>query len=156
MISFMILHFNAYCVKYIWNDLWVREHQGKMGGYKGVVPQYNRWRDIIAMPICWGRTDDCWKFQYLVNIYNNICMYNNISIREHPQYTLIIRHSYYFIYILIVIKLWANYWLLWSGHEGEYFFLLTHWGRVTHICFGNLTIIGSVNRLSPGRRQAII
>ena len=34
--------------------------------------------------------------------------------------------------------------------------VLTHWGRVTHICVGNLTIIGSVNGLSPGRRQAII
>ena len=33
---------------------------------------------------------------------------------------------------------------------------LTHWGRVTHICIGNLTIIGSDNGLSPGQRQAII
>ena len=33
---------------------------------------------------------------------------------------------------------------------------LTHSGQVTHICVGNLTIIGSVNGLSPGRRQAII
>ena len=33
--------------------------------------------------------------------------------------------------------------------------LLTHWGRVTHICVGNLTIVGSDNGLSPGRRQAI-
>ena len=33
---------------------------------------------------------------------------------------------------------------------------LTHWGRVTHICVGNLTIIGSDSGLSPGRRQAII
>ena len=33
---------------------------------------------------------------------------------------------------------------------------LTHWGRVTHICVGNLTIIGSDNGLSPGRRQAIV
>ena len=33
---------------------------------------------------------------------------------------------------------------------------LTHWGRVTHICVGNLTIIGSDNGLSPGRLQAII
>ena len=32
---------------------------------------------------------------------------------------------------------------------------LTHWGRVTHICVGNLAIIGSDNGLSPGRRQAI-
>ena len=33
---------------------------------------------------------------------------------------------------------------------------LTHWGRVTHICVGELTIIGSDNGLSPQRRQAII
>ena len=33
---------------------------------------------------------------------------------------------------------------------------LTNWGRVTHICVGNLTIIGSDNGLSPGRHQAII
>ena len=33
--------------------------------------------------------------------------------------------------------------------------ILTHWGRVTHICVGNLTIIGSDNGLSPDRRQAI-
>ena len=34
--------------------------------------------------------------------------------------------------------------------------LLTHWGRVTHICVNKLTIIGSDYGLSPGRRQAII
>ena len=34
--------------------------------------------------------------------------------------------------------------------------LSTHWGRVTHICVGKLTIIGSDNGLSPERRQAII
>ena len=33
---------------------------------------------------------------------------------------------------------------------------LTHWGRVTHICVGKLTIIGSDNGLSPGPGQAII
>ena len=32
---------------------------------------------------------------------------------------------------------------------------LTCWGRVTHKCVGNLTIIGSNNGLSPCRRQAI-
>ena len=40
-------------------------------------------------------------------------------------------------------------WPIWSEP------CLTHWGRVTHICVGNLTIIGSDNGLSPGRRQAI-
>ena len=34
--------------------------------------------------------------------------------------------------------------------------ILTHWGRVTHICISRLTITGSDNGLSPGRRQAII
>ena len=34
--------------------------------------------------------------------------------------------------------------------------VLTHWGRVTHISDSKLTIIGSDNGLSPGRRQAII
>ena len=35
-------------------------------------------------------------------------------------------------------------------------FVLTHWGRVTHICVSKQTIIGSDNGLSPGWRQAII
>ena len=34
--------------------------------------------------------------------------------------------------------------------------LLTHWGRMTHICIGNLTIIGSDNGLLSEQRQAII
>ena len=33
---------------------------------------------------------------------------------------------------------------------------LIDWGLVTHICVGNLAIIGSDNCLSPGRRHAII
>ena len=35
-------------------------------------------------------------------------------------------------------------------------FPLIHWGRVTHICVGKLTIIDSDNGLSPGCCQAII
>ena len=33
---------------------------------------------------------------------------------------------------------------------------LTHWGRVMHICIGNLTIIGSDNGLAHSRRQAYL
>ena len=33
---------------------------------------------------------------------------------------------------------------------------INHWGRVTHICVSQLTIIGSDNGLSPCRRQANI
>ena len=42
-----------------------------------------------------------------------------------------------------------------QSHRGH-IKVLTHWGRVTHICVDNLAIIGSDNGLSPGRRQAII
>ena len=43
----------------------------------------------------------------------------------------------------------------WSSTWQKTISSLTHWGRVTHICVGNLTIIGSDNGLSPGRRQVI-
>ena len=36
------------------------------------------------------------------------------------------------------------------------YFVLTHWGRVTHVCVGSLAIISPNNGLSPGRRQDII
>ena len=42
-----------------------------------------------------------------------------------------------------------------TGHSAESK-LLTHWGRVTHICVSKLSIIGSDIGLSPGQRQAII
>ena len=45
--------------------------------------------------------------------------------------------------------------LFWIDSSGPYS-QLTHWGRVTHVCVSKLTIIGSDNGLSPGRRQAII
>ena len=47
----------------------------------------------------------------------------------------------------VYITIWFVIELIWTD--------LTHWGWVTHICVGNLTIIGSDNGLSPGRRQAI-
>ena len=43
--------------------------------------------------------------------------------------------------------------ICWSNCSG--FHVLTHWGRVTHICVRKLTIFGSDNGLSPGRRWAI-
>ena len=48
------------------------------------------------------------------------------------------------------IKVKNNSWV--SHLDGGTF---THWGRVTHICVGNLTTISSDNGLLPGRRQAI-
>ena len=52
---------------------------------------------------------------------------------------------------------WTNadpiYWRIYATLGGD---VLTHWGRVTHICVSKLAIIGSDNGLSPDRRQAII
>ena len=50
---------------------------------------------------------------------------------------------------------WLVAWLV-ASHSLNHFNELTHWGRVTHICVGELTIIVSDNGLSPGQRQAII
>ena len=45
--------------------------------------------------------------------------------------------------------------IMYSNYLINILCILTYWGRVTHICVGNLTIIGPDNGLSPGRRQAI-
>ena len=74
-----------------------------------------------------------------------------------------------FIAIHIAVQM-SSVWSLWRGNQGVSYWnvaphtlvtvlllmLLTNWGRVTHICINELTIIGSDNGLSPGRRQAII
>ena len=36
------------------------------------------------------------------------------------------------------------------------FRLLTHWGRVTHMCVSKLNTIGLYNDFLPGRRQALL
>ena len=55
----------------------------------------------------------------------------------------LVKGNFVFAYIFHLSAVW------------EHKEVLTHWGQVTHICVGNLTIIGSDNGLSPGRRQAI-
>ena len=56
-----------------------------------------------------------------------------------------LKNSYMFL------KCWLSNNEIWLIHSW-----LTHWGRVTQIWIGKLTIIGSDNGLSPGRRHAII
>ena len=60
-------------------------------------------------------------------------------------------------YILgdLVIKNWITTIIMFNIFNFRINYL-THWGRVTHICVGKLTTIGSDIGLSPGRRQAII
>ena len=67
----------------------------------------------------------------------------------------------------MLINLWVEQYGQPIGHAAHYEYLtkiiwfyiemlLIHWGWVTHIFVGKLTIIGSDNGLSPGRHQAII
>ena len=51
---------------------------------------------------------------------------------------------------------WVSMNMLHSIEYVDILSYLNHWGQVTHICVSKLTIIGSDNGLSPGRRQAII
>ena len=53
-------------------------------------------------------------------------------------------------------SLWKNVCTFGMLSFARKLFILTHWGRVTHIYISNLTIIGSDNGLSPGWHQAII
>ena len=58
-------------------------------------------------------------------------------------------------------SLWGHILVRWLLHGGWYSVphhnsFGHHWGRVTHICIGRLSITGSDNGLSTGRRQAII
>ena len=68
--------------------------------------------------------------------------------------------AYFFtcVLVLILYNLWfmAHFQCTLLSLYHPHNKVLTHWGRETHICVSILTIIGSDNGLSPGRRQAII
>ena len=53
---------------------------------------------------------------------------------------------------LLSCCVWVAGWMAWFSDAD----LLTHWGRVTHLCISKLNIIDSDDGLSPGWRQAII
>ena len=57
---------------------------------------------------------------------------------------------------IIIIKRIFDIYPVKSGTLFENYKILTQRGRVTHICAGKLTIVGSDNCLSPGRRKANI
>ena len=68
-----------------------------------------------------------------------VCLKHNVVFSQHNKFSS--KHSHYTPYNHGDIMIWMT---------------LNHWGRVMHICVSKLTIIGSDNGLSPGRRQAII
>ena len=58
--------------------------------------------------------------------------------------------------LVLYIGLWCIFYCATKYHMDSIWIYLTHWGRETRVCVGNLTIISSDNGLAPGRRQAII
>ena len=90
-------------------------------------------------PICQQATT---KYCWVQGMSKWLCPYKNLDISNHLLPNLgsgvEIRASQ------------RNIWLQLITH------VLTHWGRVTHICVSKLTAIGSENGLSPGRHQAIM
>ena len=59
-------------------------------------------------------------------------------------------------YFYILMGFTGHFYVLFFVIIRYHYNILTHWGRVTHICVANLTIIGPDNGLSPGRCQVII
>ena len=104
-----------------------------------------------------------WKSQHLERLYIDMGPWFNIKMssyqyrKSHCGDKTISRPSYRHNGISYTGKMTWLYSIraLIAGTQRCYT-VLTHWGRVTHICVNKLTIIGSGNGLSPGRRQAII
>ena len=91
------------------------------------------------------------KWRYLFNMASSLYIDFNIVILYLYMYT--------WCHLLMTVLL-QNYTKIMTCRN-TYFVpneikQLTHWGRVTHICIDDLSIIGPDNGLSPGRRQAII
>ena len=114
---------------------------GEFTGHKG------QWRGALMFPLTcawingWVNNREAGVLRYHRAHYDITALfasYLNISILGEPTKT---RGRYHGVFCNI-------------GYWSETY--STHWGRVTHICVGNLTIIGSDNGLSPIRRQAII
>ena len=87
------------------------------------------------------------QYKYKNNMTRIKMKVNKANLQYHPK-TLSIE--------LFKQILWISTPFLVSYCVNNLNLTLTHWGRETHKCVGNLTTIGSDNGLSPGRCQAII
>ena len=101
-------------------------------------------------PACVAKSNivhqDIWIFHDDEYYMNHVCSW------LWKNYATLWRSSAAFSIVLDFIIHWLAAGILLCMTE----IWLTHWGRVTHICVSNLTIIGSDNGFSPGRRQVII
>ena len=107
------------------------------------------------LPIVWAVQGDCETVQFAGAAYhpdpNDLGDPSDLGqqVPGYPQPHL----------VAMSISWPAGKWTVTCWEKGETslkYWCLTHWGRVTHICVSDLTIIGLDNGLSLGRRQAII
>ena len=101
----------------------------------GWVQAYNQPRTCMCI-----REHKRWPLNKWVFFFQSITLFSNIVPRNCDIY----------------VWNWSKTVVIWWAVLPLMALCLTHWGRVTHICVGNLTIIGPDDGLSPGRRQAII
>ena len=89
-----------------------------------------------------------WRDPHLCRHMTSLGHSKSEHLFEWSQKTLLHLTLWYLLALLVFTKRLITY----TQAHNE----VSHWGRVTHICVSKLTIIGSDNGLSPGRRQAII
>ena len=146
----------------IWRESLYRSSVWQALCHDGVI----KWKHFPRYwPFAWGnprsRVNSPLKGQWSgAFVFSLICAWINGWVKDCKAGDLRRHRAHYG-----VIVMWG--WPADFPHEGQkcgnHFHVMmascllhfTHWGRMTHICVGNLTIIGSDNGLSPGRRQAI-
>ena len=101
---------------------------------------------LVSLNLSWRMWVKCAHF-----LGSTVChLFINIQSAQHRFWGPGCSQICPFVYFIVILCNWIPHSSFFHGK-----IKLTHWGRVTHICVGDLTIIGSDNGLSPGRRQAI-
>ena len=96
------------------------------------------WHWLCGIDVIYCLNHGSWVTHICISKHTNIGSDNGLSPGRHQAI------------------IWTSAGILLIGPLGTNIIeILTHWGWVTHICVSNLTTIGSVNGLSPGRCQAI-
>ena len=101
----------------------------------------------------WSSADrQCANYIWVINnfIAWGVAYKKGLMVGEINQYQTTTKHNRAWIMYIILGMYCLHVYVPWNN------LVLTHWGRVTHICVGKLTITGWDNGLSPERRQAII
>ena len=140
-----------YCVPSLFSLYWYMKEDlyflyiDTWKSYAGSIYDF-KWESVMGLNINGFEIKKASKTDIPPRNFNRCC--NNIPQNFHSQSQVLYPFSLVYTWI-------SNYihYKIWDEMTSPF---LTHWGRVTHICVGKLTIIGSDNGLSPRRRQAII